>query len=128
MGYEWSKRPVSAPSERQDVTIHSTTGGTTIPADGVTALQSTSTGAPVLVTLATPLTNGMEKDIIVSTIGSSSDAPYHINMPSSNTTVNGTTADMITLSSQGAAVQLVALSSARWLVRSAITATYSTST
>lgn len=128
MGYEWSRRPTAAPSEKFDVTTLATTGGVTISPIGIHEMTSTTTGVPVLVTLGTPLEPGVRKTIVITTVGATSSAPFHINMPSSNTTVDGSTADMITLSSAGAAITLVAKSSSQWLVESHRNASFSTST
>ncbi len=105
------------------------TAGTTIGPLGVTVLASTSTGGPVEMTLATPKV-GYEKTLLVRTIGSTSSF-FYIDMPTSDTTILGTTADRIALNTTGDALTLFGYTTSLWLVKarsSTATVAFSTST
>ena len=134
MGYEVFKRPLDMrtrgdpdfwfDTHRQTVT-RSTAASTDLGPRGAFALETTSTGAPVVYDLADPQP-GDRLTLMVSAMQSSSDAPFHFNLG----TLSGpaTSADMVVLSSQGAGVSLHALSTARWLTDGNAGATFSTST
>ena len=134
MGFEKFKRPLDARTKgdpdfvfdqiRQTVTT-STAASTGLGPRGAFAMETTSTGAPVVYTLADPKA-GDRLSLMVSAMQSSSDAPFHFNLG----TVVGpaTSADMIVLSTRGSGVSLIALSTARWLTDGNDGASYSTST
>ena len=134
MGFEKFKRPIDArtgadpdflfDSIRQSVTT-STAASTALGPRGAFALETTSTGAPVVYDLADPQP-GDRLTLLVSAMQSSSDAPFHFNLG----TLSGpaTSADMVVLSSQGAGISLIALSTSRWLTDGNAGATFSTST
>ena len=121
------RRPVHLPSEDVPIgTISSTAGPTALTPFGFDALSSTSTSAPVVFTLGTPKAN-MRKVIAVESMGSSSGAPFHIETSSSGATFDGTN-DAVVLTTDGAAIALVALSSSRWMIESDRDATLAAST
>ena len=64
--------------------------------------------------------------LIVDQMQSTSDAPFHINTGGGG--ANATSEDMILLSSAGAGISLISLSTSRWLVDGLHAATFSSST
>ena len=134
MGFKKEKRPLDLrtgadpdfvfDSSRQTITT-STAASTDLGPRGAFAVETTSTGAPVVYDLADPQP-GDRLSLMVSAMQSSSDAPIHFNLG----TVVGpaTSADMIVLSSRGAGISLIALSTSRWLTDGNQGATFSTST
>ena len=124
MGFQVFKRPINLRSIRQTVTI-STAASTSLGPRGVFAVETTSTGAPVVYTILHPKP-GDRLSLMVSAMQSSSDAPFHFNL--GDLFAPATSADMIVLSSQGAGISLIALSTARWLTDGNAGATFSTST
>ena len=134
MGFDRKKRPLdlrtgSDPdflfdTVRQGATV-STAASTSLGPRGAFALETTSTGAPTVYTLADPKV-GDRLSLMVSAMQSSSDAPFHFNLG----TLLGpaTSADMVVLSTQGAGISLHAISTARWLTDGNQGATFSTST
>ena len=135
MGYEKRKRPLDTRtnSAEPDVKfgflrvadVASAAVSTALSPRGVYGLTSTSTGAAVVWTVKTP-TAGDVLEVAISSIGSSSGAPFHVNA-GSGVTFDGTN-DMITMSTAGAGFSLRALSTARWLMVGNFGATLSTST
>lgn len=104
----------------------STAPSTALAARGAVSLESTSTGAPVVYTLEAPA----EGDFLafnVQSVGSSSDAPFHINA-GSGVFFSASTNDMVTLSSAGAGITLIGRSSSQWMPVGEVDATLSTST
>lgn len=134
MGLDKKKRPLDMrtggdpdfvfDSHRQTITT-STAASTGLGPRGAFAIETTSTGAPVVYTLADPKP-GDRLSLMVSAMQSSSDAPIHFNL--GNVVGPATSADMITLSTRGSGVSLHALSTARWLTDGNDGASYSTST
>ena len=134
MGFQVFKRPMNMrtrgdpdfifDSVRQTVTI-STAASTALGPRGAFAVETTSTGAPVVYDIPAPKA-GDRISLMVSAMQSSSDAPFHFNLG----TLSGpaTSADMVVLSSQGAGISLIALSTSRWLTDGNAGATFSTST
>ena len=111
---------------RQGVTT-STAASTGLGPRGNFAIVTTTTGAPVVYTLASPACSGGDRiSIVVDQMESSSDAPIHINTGGGG--AGATTEDMITLPVEGSGVSLVSLSTSRWLVDGANAATFSSST
>lgn len=111
---------------RQGV-ITSTAPSTGLGPRGNFAIVTTTTGAPIVYTLANPACSGGDRmSIIVDQSQSTSDAPIHINTGGGG--VNATSEDMIVLSSAGAGISLVSLSTSRWLVDGLHAATFSSST
>lgn len=134
MGFKKEKRPLDLrtgadpdfifDSSRQTITT-STAASTDLGPRGAFALETTSTGAPVVYDLADPKP-GDRLSLMVSAMQSSSDAPFHFNL--GNVVGPATSADMIVLSTRGSGVSLIALSTARWLTDGNDGASYSTST
>ena len=134
MGFQKMKRPLDLrtgadpdfvfDSSRQTITT-STAASTDLGPRGAFAVETTSTGAPVVYDLAGPQP-GDRLSLMVSAMQSSSDAPFHFNL--GNVVAPATSADMITLSTQGSGVSLHALSTGRWLIDGNQGATFSTST
>lgn len=108
--------------------VTSATSVGTLGPRAVVALNSTSTGAPDVYTLAAPSTGGGDFfSVTVEALGSSSDAPQHINASSSNVTFDGAN-DMLVLSTAGAGASMYSLSSSRWLIIGNFNATFAAST
>lgn len=134
MGYEKFKRPIDARTgaspdlrmEEFQVGVTTSTAASTALADrGAISLESTSTGAPVVYTLEAPA----EGDFLafsVDSVGSSSDAPFHVNA-GSGVTFDGSN-DMVTLSSAGAGITLIGRSSSQWMPVGEVSATLASST
>ena len=141
MGFDKAQRPrdtrkgskASSPSDKLDslrwgdITA-STAASTALVPRGVVSLESTSTGAPVVYTLKQPI-KGDEIAIAVASLASSSVAPFHVNAQSGGT-FNGVASseNMVALSTAGAGITLLALSSAQWMTKGHRGATFSTST
>lgn len=140
MGFEFFKRPVKARIDartstdpdfefdtlRQGITT-STAASTSLGPRGAFALVTTTTGAPTVYTLASPACSGGDRiSIVVDQMQSSSDAPFHINTGGGG--ANATSEDMILLSTVGAGISLISLSTSRWLVDGLHAATFSSST
>lgn len=134
MGFQKFKRPIDMrtggdPDFRfdtcQQTIVPSTAASTSLGPRGAFALNTTSTGTPVVYTLAAP-TCGDRLSLMADSLASSSDAPFHIN--TGGPTVGASSADMISLSTVGAGISLIAVSTSRWLVDGAFNAAVSTST
>lgn len=131
MGYEKKRRPLleTQSGRNLDITL-STAASTALEPRGYYGLQTavTSSGAPVVYTLQEPK-KGDQLGIVAITLVSSSQAPFHIN---SNAIFSAATAstghDMVSLSTQGASFEAIALSSSQWFVTGIRGATFSTST
>lgn len=134
MGFDKMKRPLdmrtaSDPdfvfdTQRQAVTT-STAASTSLGPTGVFAVETTSTGAPTVYTLADP-EPGDRLSLMISAMQSSSDAPFHFNL--GDLIGPATSADMIVLTTQGSGISLIAMSTARWGTDGNQGATFSTST
>ncbi len=134
MGFFKHKRPVdlrtaSDPdvlfdTQRQNVTV-STAASTALGPRGAFAFESTSTGAPVVYDIPSPK-KGDRLSLMVNLTASSSVAPYHFNL--GDFLAPATSADMIVLSTNGAGISLIAISTAAWLTDGNQGATFSTST
>lgn len=128
MGIRWiDKAPLYQRSERLDVTSVSTTAAMNVSGLGFYELASTSTVGPIKLTLPPPV-KGNTVAFKCRTVGSTSSV-FALTCSSSGTTFDGTN-DRVSVNSSDC-VELVGLSSSRWLVRSTLVATcvaYSTST
>ena len=134
MGFKKEKRPLDLrtgadpdfvfDSHRQTITT-STAASTSLGPRGAFAVETTSTGAPVVYTIAEPQP-GDRISLMVSAMQSSSDAPFHFNLG----TLSGpaTSADMVVLATAGSGVSLIAFSTSRWLSDGNQGATFSAST
>lgn len=140
MGFEKFKRPIKARVDartstdpdfefdtlRQGVTT-STAASTSLGPRGNFALVTTTTGAPIVYTLASPACSGGDRiSIVVDQMQSSSDAPFHINTGGGG--AGATSEDMVVLPVTGSGISMVSLSTDRWLVDGANAATFSSST
>ena len=93
----------------------STAGSTALDPRGMIALNTTSTGAPVVYDLNRLPKKGDEFYLTAVAIASSSVAPFHIN--ASTGSFFGTTGQgLLVLSKAGDAAHVIAFSSARWAV------------
>lgn len=140
MGFEFFKRPVKARIDARTSTdpdfefdtlrqgvITSTAASTALGPRGSFALVTTTTGAPIVYTLASPACSGGDRiSIVIDQMESSSDAPFHINTGGGG--AGATSEDMVTLPVTGSGVSLISLSTSRWLVDGANAATFSSST
>ena len=134
MGFEKFKRPIDARTKsdpdfnfdtlRQTVTI-STAASTALGPRGAFAVETTSTGAPVVYDIPAPKV-GDRLSLMVSAMQSSSDAPFHFNL--GDLLGPATSADMVVLSTQGAGISMIAISTAAWKTDGNQGATFSTST
>lgn len=127
MGLDKNKRPLFAEDYRNIRVTQSTAPSTALAPRGVIALVSTSTGAPVVYTLAHAPKKGARFEVVVSSVGSSSDAPFHINA-GSGIGLGASSEDMLTLASAGNGASFVAFSTTRWGCVGSNGATFSTST
>lgn len=135
MGFDKMKRPLDIrtghdvdflfDTARQGVTA-TTADSTSLGPRGQFAFASTSTGAagPVF-DIATDFKTGDELVLMIDAAGGTT-TPWHFNFGSA--TVAASSADMLVMSTVGAGVTLVALSTSRWLVKGNQGATFSTST
>lgn len=134
MGFEHHKRPgdyrtagdpdLKYTTSRQIPTA-STAASTALNPRGAFSFATTSTGAPVVYTISAPEV-GDRLSLTVDTLASSSEGPIHFN--TGTHLVVSSSADMISLSSVGAGISLIAVSTARWLADGNQGATFSTST
>ena len=134
MGREKFKRPLDLRTtsdldfkfdeQRQTITT-STAASTSLGPRGVFLLETTSTGAPTVYTLADPVA-GDRLSLMISAMQSSSDAPFHFNL--GDLIGPATSADMIVLTTQGSGISLIAMSTSRWGTDGNQGATFSTST
>lgn len=134
MGFEKFKRPIDArtggdpdflfDSIRQSVTT-STAASTALGPRGVFVVETTSTGAPVVYDIPNPKV-GDRISLMVGAMQSSSDAPFHFNL--GDLLGPATSADMVVLSTEGAGVSMIAVSTAAWKTDGNQGATFSTST
>jgi len=91
----------------------STAASTALDPRGVIALQTTSTGGPVVYTLNRAPKPGDEFRVIADKNASSSVAPFHINA-ASGTFIGSSSEEMLTLARAGAGAHLIAFSTIRW--------------
>lgn len=126
MGYHKIPQPLLHSDVRRTFGVAAATSAGTIGPAGTYGLATTSTTAPVVYTLAAPK-GGERLELAVDTIASSSAAPFHVNA-NSGAVFAGSSLDMVSLSTTGAAVTLVALNSTRWYIVADRGATLSTST
>lgn len=127
MGLEKEQRPVLRQPTRHVKVFESTAASTALVARDVISLVTTTTGAPVVYTLAGAPKVGDEVHFHATTVASSSLAPFHINMGAS-IGVGASTEDMLTLAITGDGAHLIALSSTRWAVVGSHGAAFSSST
>lgn len=132
MGYDKNKRPDSGPGRKQTVFAQSSTQLTGVLAPvlktpGAYSLSSTSTAAAALFTLDSPRPGDIVQ-AVVGTIASSSQSPLKIKTRQAGETFDGSSGDVISLSSAGCGVTLQALSTSRWGIIGIFGATVSTST
>lgn len=117
MGIRWiDKSPLYQRSERLNVTSVSTTAAVNVQRMGFYELASTSTVAPIKLTLPPPV-KGDTVTFKCRTVGSTS-AVFAITCSSSGTTYDGTN-DRVSINSSDC-IELVGLSCSRWLVRSTL--------
>lgn len=134
MGFQWFKRPLDLRTAGDPDIKYGTSqtqmnsqaaASTAFPTRGVWGVTNTSTDeTPLVHTLKAPEA-GDHLVVAVEALATSS-SPIHIN--GGTALFDDSSADMITLSSAGAGVQLVASSSGRWLVAGHFGAVLSTST
>lgn len=110
------KAPLYQRSEQLDVTSVSTTTAVNVQRLGFYELASTTTGVPIALTLPPPR-RGDTVTFKCRTVGSTS-AVFAITCSSSGTTYDGTN-DRVTINTSDC-IELVGLSSSRWLVRSTL--------
>ena len=148
MGVEYFKRPIrtvagqgtafgavgdvrAGRSQFDELTtlVTSATSVGTLGPRAVVALNSTSTGAPDVYTLAAPSTLGGDFfSITIETVASSSVAPQHINASTDASVTFDGANDMLVLSTDGAGASLYSLSSSRWLIIGAFNASVAAAT
>lgn len=128
MGYEKQQRPeIRRKGGRAGAVNTSTSASTALDPRGVISLNTTSTGAPVVYTLSRVPKPRDEFYLHVGSVGSSSDAPFHVNAASGS--FFGTSSqNMLALSQSGHGAHLIAVSTARWGAVGINGATFSTST
>lgn len=127
MGYDKERRPTGSQRRRHLEIVTSTAASTALAAKDVISLETTSTGAPVVYTLAGAPKKGDEVHFHAGAVASSSDAPFHVNM-GADIGVGSSSQDMLTLAISGDGAHLIALSSTRWATVASHGATFSTST
>lgn len=127
MGYEKDQRPRGVQGRRHLDITSSTAASTALRAAGTISLVTTSTGAPVVYTLAGAPKKGDEVAFHATTVASSSGAPFHINV-GSGIGVGSSSEDMLTLAIAGDGAHLRALSTTRWAVIGSHGAAFSSST
>jgi len=133
MGLDKVKRPLLEVEGSYAVPALSTAASTALGSRGVLGIISTEAAAPVVYTLRAPDRAGQRFEVVALQVQSSSDAPLHLNTGSASVglsaaTTAGTAADMITLSTNGAAATLVARNTTEWMITAVRGATVSTST
>lgn len=128
MGYDKHQRPsVERKGGRLAEITESTAASTALVPRGAISLTSISTGAPVVYTLSRVPVPGEQFEVYVKSVGSSSAAPFHINM-ASGVAVGSSSEDMLTLATAGDGATLRAFSSDRYGVVGQFGAAVSTST
>ena len=136
MGKEFFKRPIRAKNAsdpdlfvgtvRRTVTA-TTAASTSLGPRGSFAIATTSTGAAGFVfDIGTDYKAGDELSIMIDSSPSATTPAAHVNFGAA--TVAASSADMCVLTTVGAAVSLVAISTSRWLITGNQGATFSTST
>lgn len=128
MGYEKAQRPIAhEKGDRQGVVTPSTAASTALDPRGLISLQTTSTGAPVVYTLSRVPHRGDEFYLHATDVGSSSDAPFHVNA-ASGSFFGSSSEDMLSLGAEGSGAHVIGLSTTRWAVVGANDVSFSTST
>lgn len=127
MGFDKERRPTGSQRRRHLEIITSTAASTALAAKDVVSLVTTSTGAPVVYTLAGAPKKGDEVHFHATSVASSSVAPFHINV-GSGIGVGSSSEDMLTLAIPGDGAHLIALSSTRWATVASHGAVFSSST
>ena len=127
MGFDKQMRPTGGQRRRHLEIVTSTAASTALVPKNVISLETTSTGAPVVYTLAGAPKKGDEFHVHATSVASSSVAPFHINA-GSGVAFGSSSEDMLTLAVAGNGAHLIALSSARWAAVGGNGATFSTST
>lgn len=129
MGTAKERRPFSAHNYQINNSRTSTAASTALEVGGVVSLESTSTAAPVVYTLARLLDAGELMAVHVTAVGSSSDGggQMHVNAASGQF-FGSSSEDMLTLATSGDGALLVGVSTARIGVVGNNGGTFSTST
>ena len=136
MGFKKEKRPLDLRTAsdldlkvgktRQGI-VSTTAGSTSFGPRGQFAIATTSTGAAGFVfDIGTDYQAGDELTVMIDSSPSATTPAAHINFGSA--TVAASSADMVVLTTVGAGVTLVAISTSRWLADGNKGATFSTST
>lgn len=116
MGYAKEQRPVAEKrGHRKGGQRLSTAASTALDPVGHIALETTSTGAPVVYTLGRAPKPGLEFFITAQAIASSSVAPIHLNA-AAGSWFGSTAEDMLILAQAGAGAHIVGFSTSRWHV------------
>lgn len=115
MGFRKEQRPVveKRGGRKGGAVLVSTAASTALAPRGIIALQTTSTGAPVVYTLNRAPKRNDEFFIMADKNASSSVAPFHINA-ASGTFIGSSSQEMLTLARAGAGAHLIAFSTIRW--------------
>lgn len=128
MGASKEYRPVLPLSFAFDPSVlQSTAPSSALNPSGIISFASTSTGAPVVYDLAAPPAPGKLFGVHLASIGSSSNAPVHVNA-GAGVGLGTSSEDMLTLASAGDGALFVGLSTSRWACLGSHGATFSTST
>lgn len=126
MGFFKIRPPLASRADSRLLSVRrSTAPSTGLGPGGVFALETTSTGAPVVSTLNPPRA-GTVLEVAVSLIASSSLAPFHINAGAGVTF--GSSDGRVALSSAGAGFRAVGLSSSKWLITGSHGSTFGATT
>lgn len=116
MGFRKEQQPVIRKRGNREGGIRtSTAASTALDPRGVIALETTSTGAPVVYTLNRAPKLGDQLFVTAAKVASSSVAPFHVNA-ASGTFFGSSSEDLLTLAQPGAAAHLIAFSTIRWAV------------
>jgi hypothetical protein len=127
MGRDKNTRPLLSRESGTYRVTTSTAPSTALAPRGLITLASTSTGGPVVYTLASAPKRGLAFQVHVSSVGSSSDAPFRINA-GSGIGFAASSQDALTLASAGNGATLMGLSTSRWACVGINGATFSSST
>ena len=116
MGMNKQQRPTLAKRGARYSGIRvSTAASTALDPRGIIAMQTTSTGGPVVYTLNRAPKPGDEFHLVADKNASSSVAPFHVNA-ASGTFFGSSSEEMLTLARPGAAAHMIAFSTIRWAV------------
>ena len=127
MGQERVRRPLYADEFGNIRVTTSTAASTALAPRGVISLATTSTGAPVVYTLAQLPKKGKRFAICAATLASSSVGPFHVNA-AANSFLGSSSQEMLTLPVAGNGAEFIGLSTTRWLCIGTNGGTFSTST